>query len=516
MAYTRRRFLRNSVVGTALAGGGWLPLLFPRSGRADPVWGDFKADVMPGVGPYKILEIHCYGAPSIWETLWVSKNGNTPDFRGFDQEMAELDWLCPNAPGAAETTEFATDALGKEIHWGPASKPLWPFKDRVRMVVQQHPAPNIPIHEASVPFAITGTRLGDPRHASAGAAIQHRGIILEPTRTLPHSYAFFTGTPAAISNMHRAMVAVGRHPSAAKPLAVRLYNAADLTDRLARATTNDERDALLDIMRGTYRDRLRFHALNVPPVRSEEFQAYDAAISSAFGAPELAALFPQALLTVPTTPYCVKRANGPDPADRPNNVAAAISLAQSLLTNPDNPARHVLIADTGVETLGGQPCYDTHLSTVDSAHEQVRATVANLYNLFQHLAEAIDPTGTDPTKINLNDTLVVINTEFGRTPTPSGSGDDRGREHWEEGYVGLLIGGPITSAGIAGGLDANGVADAANWFSPTDFRSAVFLAAGVWPFEPEIYGTSNSGPNILVGTEDGNAANLVSRVLGLT
>ena len=134
---SRRNFLRQSAVA---AGAASFPLFFTRSARANGVWGDFKSDVLSS-GPFKVLEIHCYGAPSIWETLWVTKKTNgDPDYRDFDDEMDDAQFLC-TTPGQSSppnsdslSSMFGTDQLDNEVFLGPAAQPIWDLADRTRLV----------------------------------------------------------------------------------------------------------------------------------------------------------------------------------------------------------------------------------------------------------------------------------------------------------------------------------------------------------------------------------------------
>ncbi|MQX37436.1 DUF1501 domain-containing protein [Roseospira navarrensis] len=527
---TRRSVLARSGAAAVAALTGF-PAILPRAALGNTTWGEVPSGLMPaGFTPSRILEIHCYGAPSIWENFWVRGPSSNPDWRGFDAEMAATDWLCPATASERPTSEgvvsFGQDSLGNDIFWGPATRPLWDsgIMDRTRMVVQKHDSPAIPIHEAAIPYAITGSRLGTPRHAGMGAAFQHRGMTLDPGRTIPHAYVLSPNNIAQFGMTDTAALATGTHPGGSRPLMVKIGGASDLEARLSRPGLSPARDDLLDALRGQYRDRLRRHGAMVPPVRSAQFTAYDAAVESLYNAPGLVSLFSGGVLDVDTMPYCLKQAGDADPADVANRPATAIDLARRLLTDPGNPARHVLIADGGVEKIAGgsQPPYDTHASVVSSAFEQVRATNANLFNMLYHLSQAIDPTGTDPTRINLDDTMIVINAEFGRTPRrTSYQGNDRGREHWPAGYVAILIGGPITSRAIVGGMTSNpgdssdGTAPDGAWYKPTDIRGTLLMAGGVWPFESELFGTLDFGPQVNIGSETGNAQTIATDILGL-
>jgi hypothetical protein len=140
------------------------------------------------------------------------------------------------------------------------------------------------------------------------------------------------------------------------------------------------------------------------------------------------------------------------------------------------------------------------------------------------LAEIIDPAVTPaPGKVSLADTLVILRTEFGRTPTTGGSG----RDHWPQGYVNTLIGGPVGSRAIAGSIGFAGgdrgqaipnsalPASPRNRFTPTEFHAAVLMAAGIFPFESENFGIGDMSDSTRDASEELTAANIRTRVLGV-
>jgi hypothetical protein len=107
--------------------------------------------------------------------------------------------------------------------------------------------------------------------------------------------------------------------------------------------------------------------------------------------------------------------------------------------------------------------------------------------MLQSLVAVVNEPGEgDPRKINLDDTLIVLNTEFGRTPfIQSGSGD--GTNHHPYGYVTVLIGGPIgpDQAGVLGAIGPNAWAD--RYVTPIESRAAVLAALGMYPFTHESF-----------------------------
>jgi uncharacterized protein (DUF1501 family) len=195
-----------------------------------------------------------------------------------------------------------------------------------------------------------------------------------------------------------------------------------------------------------------------------------------------------------------------------NIPGTAIRTAAFLLSRPSSDAaRYVCVVDSGLIEAAAGGGYDTHSA------RHVDTTSRNLWNTLSALAEVIqDPTQpADPNKINLSDTMIVLTTEFGRTPSRIGNG----RDHWPNGYVNVLIGGPITTAGIAGAIqDASGNADPMRVFSPTDIRAAALLTVPLDPFADGVYGVgdvSNSLRSAGTGGEDLTSENIRQEILGI-
>jgi hypothetical protein len=160
----------------------------------------------------------------------------------------------------------------------------------------------------------------------------------------------------------------------------------------------------------------------------------------------------------------------------------ALSAAAHLLTHPTEPASYVCVSDTGLYEASGGGGYDTHT-------DNARDTAVNFDNMLQSLLAIINAPGeNDPTKISLDDTLVILNTEFGRTPGPQGP---TGRNHHPYGYATAFIGGPITSAqkGVTGAIGPDGMATM--YATPSENRIAALLALGIWPFAQEAFAVSD-------------------------
>jgi hypothetical protein len=135
----------------------------------------------------------------------------------------------------------------------------------------------------------------------------------------------------------------------------------------------------------------------------------------------------------------------------------------------------------------------------------------NFDNMLQSLLAIINGPGeTDPTKLSLDDTLIILNTEFGRTPYGQ---NGTGRNHHPYGYVTAFIGGPITEAehGIYGAIRNSG--DAGTYTAPGENGAAALLALGIWPFSPEAFAVSDFSD---ASNEEEGAAAAIEHYLGIS
>jgi hypothetical protein len=223
---SRRQFLKaagRTTAGLALATG------WPRIARANPAWGDLPPGTITTPADLKVLQIHLLGGVAPFESFYYRDSPGRRT-RGFDAEIAALVWNagCGTTPVGLETMTpvFGNDSNGKQIKLGPFAKPLWnrpDIRDRIRVIVQSH---NLLPHEAAIPFALSGLRLGNPNQANLGAAIAHRALAQDAeagiTRTLPYAYGLVSDTAGVNSLLTTMMGSVGRHPGSARPLVLKI------------------------------------------------------------------------------------------------------------------------------------------------------------------------------------------------------------------------------------------------------------------------------------------------------
>jgi hypothetical protein len=511
-------------VGAGL-GATALGLWRPRHAHAD--WADLPPAVGTGLRPARrVLEIFLYGGLSPWETFY-HRPAPGPGFGGFDvgpNPIGSLRWnpACPGAPSGAEIRELGRDSAGHTVYLGPFVKPIWHLRSRMRVVCLGH---GLPPHELAIPLALGGHRLGRPNLAGMGAAMQRR--YAAESELVPRA---FVCTPQSFNFPNDnidAATSSGLHGGAFRPVLLRVGPAsAQLAGMLERSGRRSQADDLLKAYRGQYRDELRWRGGAV--TRSRGFRDYDFSSNLMFRSRELR----NVLATSPITPLQSSAAcalEDPAPAPFPGASSSvprtALDLARYLLTHPASPARYVCVIDAGLHEVPSGGGYDTHSSN------HLENTATNLWNTLSALAAVVrDPAApppgpTDPPKIDLDDTMIILTTEFGRTPFRS-SGDapsptSGGRDHWTSGYTSVLIGGPVV-AGVSGTIDGGGRAASVRAdgttgapYTPTDLRAAALVAAGIDPFDPEAanFAVGDVGDAVRRGTEDDTALALRRQVL---
>jgi hypothetical protein len=513
----------------------------------DDSWGHLDPGFWNGKDRYKVLEIHLFGGMAPFESFYYRDAAGLRT-RGFDKEVRELRWdaiHCKSTPRwrpqGLDTRQFSTDSRGRTIHFGPFAKALWVRPDilaRTRVAVQRHAL--LP-HEAATPLSMTGHPIGRPNLAPLGAAIQHRRAVEDRQagreRVLPHSYALLPQNgafPDLFRLVEAVQTSIGEHPGFAQPLALKIGpgfgDFIKLLDRSNLQAPTLKVDALLDQYRQQYRDRLRWGTAQ-KVARSRAYTDYHTAsslLSSADTLKELLDVDTNQVgfdpISVGTDPICASETlQGFSTVSNPTRTA--LKLAAFLLSHKEaeKAASSVFVLDAGL-VLTSLP-YDVH----DENH--VGVTGANLWNVLYALQDVIrdesNPRPGDDYRINLDETLIVINTEFGRTPFKSKelvvNNNSMGRDHWPSAYTATIIGGPIAPAlPKTGGRVIGSISDLENeqavadiFLSPTDLRAALLLAAGVDPFERENFALGSISPFLKGSDHKGTRVNLRKTVYGV-
>lgn len=500
----RRDFLRASAAGSAALG---TAALWPHSALAEPFGTvpDKHVGVMLPVAArsQSILECFLYGGLTTWETFYcVPEYGQATKTWAWThyQQMLDASVAC-----GYDTTDvftpFANDSRGRTIYLGPYLKPLLArpdVLDRMRIVVNRH---TLEPHEAAIPMAASGKSLGSPSLASLGAHVSRYFADRDDgSHPSPFGYTFATGSNFIPTDNVLSLIATGLHPGTARPLLVKVDNAARLNTLLARTRvgTLDDRaqyDQLLDVYFGQYTKRLQFGG-GSDTLRASRFNELTQGMRSVANAETIQNVFDPALFEKVPGEACTV-------TNTINVPAMSMRLATHLLTHPSYPARHCCVVDTGLRAADGGGGYDTHR---EAPFTQSR----NFNNFLNAMLPHINVPGeNDPRKIDLDKTMVILNMEFGRAPGAQNNGN--GRNHWPYGYVQVYFGGTITKAqkGVYGSIDESG--QASIFTTPTENRIAALLAMGIWPFDA----VSFSGSNVQNQSEEGAAAlSVTKRVLG--
>lgn len=508
----RRKFLSlvAGAAGAAVLIGPWMRRAAAAAFGEFPA-GTATAQLPEGTRAKKVLEVFLYGGLSPWETLYFVRDYGKPtdptfpnsQFYAFPSTNASAMSAC----GVVDAPRvFGTDALGATVELGPFASRLWDRQDlvsRMRLVVQKH---GLEPHEAAVPQALTGRPVGQPTAAGLGAHVQRARLDanLTPDRASPYSYVLATG--GISSDNIAAAAASGAHPGSARPLMIKTDNAAELTRLLKRPTVGANRasnDALVGAYVTQYQGRLAYPGAGA--VRSARTADLAVAYTTTTKVDAIAGVVADDLFTPARGTAC-----GVSDTDIP---LVGLRAAAHLLTHPTEPASYVCVSDVGLREASGGGGYDTH-------SDNARDTARNFDNMLQELLAIINAPGeTDPGKLDLDDTLIILNTEFGRTPLPQqndGSGSDgSGRNHHPYGYVTAFIGGPVTTAqkGVSGAIGPDGTASTGHFATPAENRIAALLGLGIWPFAQEAFAVSD-GPGAT--TEIGAATAAMQKFLGRT
>jgi Protein of unknown function (DUF1501) len=114
--------------------------------------------------------------------------------------------------------------------------------------------------------------------------------------------------------------------------------------------------------------------------------------------------------------------------------------------------------------------WDTHWNNFRAHKEDL---VPAYERAFDALMTDLDRTG------QLDETLVVVAAEFGRSPKVTRS--NSGREHWPDCYSVLFAGGGIRGGQAVGRSDSNAAYPATPAFSPADFTATIYHCLGIDP-----------------------------------
>jgi len=482
MAVSRRALLRGALGSLALTGAGL-------GGRAVQAAGALTSRNVPGRGrSYKVLEIYFAGAPAHRETFWVEQPDELPVNRGLGSlDPLNEALLASGAPG--DWTQWLLGrgdwlnsayrvgtAGSRSVHLGPGFAPLVEpdglgrrLADRLRVVAMGH---DIEPHEGAHPLTILGERGRNPNDAAFSVAPvlhRHSGKL---------SFCLYDSAMADARYVAQYTGFTGPHGTRYSPVALAFDNAQALAQ--LSGSRIPERDALLEHYRTVFGAGLEYGYPTAvgSRARSTATTAYDAALEAALATPR----FSSALGRLTASTGASLWDNGSRRA-----IQAAVELLQGGLS------QYICVADAGVigDSFGANSRYDSH--NVSDATRHAAIHTGNFLNVLRTLRDEVDAG-----RLDLDDTLVVLNCEFGRYYARGGT------EHCHRGYAIGLLGGPVQARGLQGDLPftatddgmafersqpawATGSPRGGRALGPPDLRAAVLQAAGVHPFQTDVY-----------------------------
>lgn len=504
----RRDFLRGAAVLAAGAGGGGAATLLGEKEAAafgETPKGAESSAVPASLQAQNILEIFLYGGVSQYESFYCVDAFGQSDGSGW--------WTFFNSGDVQKAVsqcgytgpllqDFAKDSDGNQVKFGPFVMPLRDrpdVMDRVRVAITRH---DLEPHEGAIPLALGGRALGHPALAGLGSHIQ-RYYIDRNTQAgrAPYSYVLFSADLGFPTDNLRSATAIGMHPGAARPLSLKVDASGDIGALLARGTVGQNRpayDALMKDYIAQYNARLTRPG-TLDALRSPRVADLASATSSIAGSAAIAAVLEAKYFTPVAGSECGESSST-------DSTTMSLALATHLLNHPTTPAKYVCVVDSGLKQADGGGGYDSHGENSQTQSRNLGHTLKSLMALINKPGE------NDPDKLDLDRTMIVLTTEFGRTPYAQGGG--QGRNHWPYGYPITFIGGPVRSAskGVFGACTADGMATASS-STPQENRIAALMALGIWPFAQESYNVSD----VPGAGNEAEAAKLVKeRQLGIT
>ncbi len=508
MRLTRRGLLASASAGLFAGALGKPARALAANGLTDRL--------VPGAaGSFNVLEIFFSGALSHRETFWVEQPDELPVERGLSSlnPLTHATTKPPGAPAdwtawlAAQNAYLNSDykvgsTTDGDIHLGPGFKPIVDplssglrLRDRLRVVALTHDAP---VHPVAQGYATQGIYDGSSatKVSGAGAAfMRHTGR---------QSYVFFHNGMIDSRETARVATVSGRHGAYNAPIAIP-FDDPGLVSALGTAR-DPARDDLNAFYSDQYEGGLTFQHATASGVRarSSALDRYLDSIGAAYDGPALAAALGELSVSSGSSLW-------------DNGTRRAIKASVALLAA--GQSAYCMVCDPGVT---GAPTpfayYDQH--GISNATEHSASVTANVLNVMRTLREEVEAG-----RLDLDNTLVVFNTEFGRAFSAS----DTGSDHCPAGFAVALLGGPIaqgdggvvgrlpfTSADDGAAREAGAPATAARTgggqgHNPTDLRAAIYQAGGVHPFQSDVF---DVGESTASGTPGDAADDLATTLFG--
>lgn len=437
--------------------------------------------------PRRVLEVFLWGGLNPFDTFYCVPAHGDPATGGPHSDQPWMWWAYQDGDhsiparmaqcGAADRDlllPFAQDSAGHDVSLGPF---LYPLRDRADLVerlrvlvLKHHQVP----HEGGVPLGLTGLPLGNPRAAATPTYLEAHLRASAPA-SLPFTAVVHPDRDNVANHNVTAAFALGLNRPSARPLVLRVPEASGFDDALHAAIARDRlgsRSADVDAAVAHYVEQYAARLTGATgPVRAPSFRELQATREAMGLAPALSAVLPPEAFATASGERCGDFAQW-------DSVTTSYQLARTLLSAPGLPTRYVTVVDGGLIGTNVDSGYDTHMW-------HVRDSSRNLIHSMSNLAAMINEPGEDdPTKLDLEQDLVLITTEFGRSPYRD---LEHGLDHWPQGYTVAAMGAWADQArsGVFGAIDVDG--HATNYLTPQEFRAALLLSMGMPVFDERAF-----------------------------
>jgi hypothetical protein len=493
--WTRRSFLTGAGLGVAgLATG------LSRRGHATELTAEQRALLLPEANrPEGVLELFLFGGLNAFDTFYVVPEYGVGSpgrmWNAFQEGPNGIPAWFDNCGGVGDLLQpFGEDAAGRTVNLGPF---LYPLRDRpdilerMRIVVLAH---DDSTHQSGVPHMLCGHKRNNPRMAATPAHVQRHFQDAFAERESPWTYVLYPDLFDLSVLNGDAAGAIGLHSASARPMTLRLGAEGLDAYQLQRPTHGEYRsdhDRLVAHYTAQYRSKMRFGGQDV---RSRHLEDFESARRALERTPQVLDLLPKSAFSGLSGSECGEVSDA-------DYTAMGLELGVQMLTHPTDAAKYVTVMDGGLLPAAGGGAYDTHFSHVSQS-------ARNVVHMARELADRINaPDENDPRKVDLDRHMVLLTTEFGRSPV----GNAGGLDHWPFGYVVVMIGGSVgpDQQGVVGAIDDEGLA--LDPLTPADFRASLLLSQGIWPFSDASFAVGD----ITDGDDEARAAEFLrSRVLG--
>jgi uncharacterized protein (DUF1501 family) len=150
-------------------------------------------------------------------------------------------------------------------------------------------------------------------------------------------------------------------------------------------------------------------------------------------------------------------------------------------------ARRLIQAGVRFITISEPVGWDTHADNFKRLRQNLPVVDQAVSALLDDLTE----------KGLLQDTLVMMFGEFGRTPTIN---KQAGRDHWAQAMSIVLAGGGVPAGMIHGATDKNGAYVTEHSHSPADFACTIYTLLGIDPHKQYMTPSGQPVPVVQGGT----------------